>query len=64
MVTSRYCFDYFKQNINFHLFIYNPPGIFQHLKDYHKMKGHIVNLYCDVPTVKVIFKGEQMHVRI
>ena len=27
-------------------------------------KGHIATLYCDVPTEKVIFKGEQMHVRI
>ena len=27
-------------------------------------KGPIATLYCDVPTEKVIFKGEQMHVRI
>ena len=27
-------------------------------------KGHIATLYCDVPTEKVIFKGERMHVRI
>ena len=25
-------------------------------------KGHIATLYCDVPTEKVIFKGEQMHI--
>ena len=25
------------------------------------LKGHIATLYCDVPTEKVIFKGEQMH---
>ena len=29
-----------------------------------KKKRHIATLYCDVPTEKVIFKGEQMHVRI
>ena len=27
-------------------------------------KGPIATFYCDVPTEKVIFKGEQMHVRI
>ena len=26
--------------------------------------GPIATFYCDVPTEKVIFKGEQMHVRI
>ena len=29
---------------------------------YHK--GSIATFYCDVPTEKVIFKSEQMHVRI
>ena len=28
------------------------------------LKGHIATLYCDLPTEKVIFKGEQMHIRI
>ena len=27
-------------------------------------KGPIATFYCDVPTEKVILKGEQMHVRI
>ena len=27
-------------------------------------KGHIATLYCDVPMEKVIFKGEEVHVRI
>ena len=27
-------------------------------------KGPIATFYCDVPKEKVIFKGEQMHVRI
>ena len=27
-------------------------------------KGPIATLYCDVPTEKVIFKGERMHVRM
>ena len=27
-------------------------------------KGPIATLYCDVPTEKVIFKGEQVHVRM
>ena len=31
-------------------------------RSYSSPKGHIATLYCDVPTEKVIFKGEQMHV--
>ena len=32
--------------------------------DLSNSKGHIATSYCDVLTEKIVFKGEQMHVRI